>query len=551
MQAAKSEIEKQMSVMQISHFMVCLFFSTIPHVWAGAASDTNMFMVKLEDYIAVIDEQTHLIESVKNTNQEQAEVIAEYKSTIEALNRTTDEQTISENKVSTEALNKTIQEQWKTLTDYINTTEALKKVIQEQGQVSLENKNATNLLNTTINDLEKAMDEQKTNTESLNKTFAEQQEKFIQIEDDIQTLNKSEGECVCFQWDLLLASDCNSYRPDIFVLCGSLGWFTAVCGFVVSKTRDVHVQSNKEMPCSTGFFGFHAVTSVGDQIIEVGNPVQFDNVLIDYGNGWVHKWWTCMSSPMMEMGELTSDGDGWVDQWWRWVSWPMMEKGKLTIDRDGRVGLMQIGELTKHGKGWVDQRWKMGGELTNDEDGCVDQWGDGWVDQWYRNNNDVFSDHGVWSFKTITKVLFCHVTLACLSVETSSDVHWFVSSKYWHHFGIPDTTHWQECSQFPLMELGCTTSPHTSWWMIRSMPTLVSLWMVRWSAGHMETPTMHHMLVTLHRLPAVVWLSWRKVNMCVCVCVVSEWELGWKCDYKRVIERVSAAAGGTEHATSS
>ncbi len=71
------------------------------------------------------------------------------------------------------------------------------------------------------------------------------------------------------------------------------------------------------------------------------------------------------------------------------------------------------------------------------------------------------------------------------------------------------STHWRDYSQFPLVEVGCTTSPPTYWWMMGTWPCLTSWSMGRGSVGPRQTMITVEPL-TIHRQPAVAWLfSWK------------------------------------------
>ena len=89
-----------------------MLLMNILHIWAG---DTcNMDVIKLEESVELI--------------KEQAEIIAEYKTTIEALNKTMQEQG-NNCKNAMDALNRTMQKQGE---ECKNTTEALNRTIQDQ-----------------------------------------------------------------------------------------------------------------------------------------------------------------------------------------------------------------------------------------------------------------------------------------------------------------------------------------------------------------------------------------------------------------------------------
>ncbi len=123
-----------------------MFLITILPVWAG---DTcSMDVIKLEENVELI--------------KEQAEVIAECKATMEALNKTMREQ-VEECKEGMKNLDKIILEQ-------SNTIEALNRTVQEQG------------------------DECKNMIEALARATQEQETKINKNEAGIQAFDRSQGE---------------------------------------------------------------------------------------------------------------------------------------------------------------------------------------------------------------------------------------------------------------------------------------------------------------------------------------------------------------------
>ncbi len=116
----------------------CMLLVIILPAWS--ADSCNMDIIKMESFVELIQEQAKVNENLNKTVQEQGDVIAEYKATIESLNNTI-KQKEEDCKRSTEALNTTIQE----------VKAEMATTIQEQGQ---ECKNMKEALNRTVQQLE-------------------------------------------------------------------------------------------------------------------------------------------------------------------------------------------------------------------------------------------------------------------------------------------------------------------------------------------------------------------------------------------------------------
>ncbi len=121
-----------------------------------AGETCNMDVIRLENYVKLIEEQ--------------AQVIADYNTTIQALN-------------------KTITEHSKALKDRKGNMKAMNKTIQEQGE------------------------EYRLSTEALNKTIQDMEEEMKTIKDDLEILTQEEGK-FNFQGKYNVTYSKHSFPPE-------------------------------------------------------------------------------------------------------------------------------------------------------------------------------------------------------------------------------------------------------------------------------------------------------------------------------------------------
>ncbi len=176
----------------VMHLTTALLLVTVVPVWAG--DSCNMDIIRMENYAKQIQEDVQIIQDLNKTNQGQAKVIAEYRSTVEALNKSMQEQG-NDCKQTTHMLNRTIQEQMKSFADHKTVMLSLNNSLQEQGE---DCKTTIEALNKTIQQVGKDTADCMSMTDNLENTIQDQEAEMELIKSDVEALNMSEGEQTFF-----------------------------------------------------------------------------------------------------------------------------------------------------------------------------------------------------------------------------------------------------------------------------------------------------------------------------------------------------------------